>query len=271
MSNATGYVYCFIGILKRELYRFVHQYSRLIAALVRPLVWLFIFAAGVRAVFDIGNIAPYDTSVVYEVYMLPGLAGMILLFSAMQSSLSIVYDREMGSMRALLISPFPRWYLLTSKLLAGVFVSMIQVYIFLGIATFWGLHFPAMGYLYAMPAILVSGMMLAALGLLLSSVVKQLENFAGVMNFIIFPLLFASSALYPLSQIEQSSLTLYKVAQYNPFTHVVELIRFAFYGQVNIEAFVVVTTLMVVLLCISNWLYRPSRRFNHRGSMSAAS
>ena len=176
-------------------------------------------------------IPPYKTYVLYEVYITPGLCGMILLFSGMQSSLSMVYDREMGNMRTLLVSPFPRWFLLVSKLLAGVTVSIAQVYVFLGIAWFWGVKAPPIGYLFVLPALFLSGMMLCALGLLLSSMIKQLENFAGVMNFVIFPMYFASPALYPLWRIQESSPLLYKICLVNPFTYVVELIRFAFYGQ----------------------------------------
>ena len=76
-------------------------------------------------------------------------------------------------------------------------------------------------------------MMLGALGLLLSSMIKQLENFAGVMNFVIFPMYFASPALYPLWRIQESSPLLYKICLANPFTYAVELIRFAFYGQIE--------------------------------------
>ena len=92
-------------------------------------------------------IPPYKTYVLYEVYITPGLCGMILLFSGMQSSLSMVYDREMGNMRTLLVSPFPRWFLLVSKLLAGVTVSIAQVYVFLAVAWFWGVKAPPLGYL----------------------------------------------------------------------------------------------------------------------------
>ena len=90
---------CFNGIFVREVLRFVNQYGRFFAALVRPLVWLFIFAAGFRYVLGVSRIEPYDTYVLYEVYITPGLIGMIQLFNGMQSSLSMVYDREMGSMR----------------------------------------------------------------------------------------------------------------------------------------------------------------------------
>ena len=73
----------------------------------------------------------------YEVFITPGLIGMILLFNAMQSSLSMVYDRETGAMRTLLVSPFPRSFLLLSKLIGGVAVALLQVYVFLLVAYFW--------------------------------------------------------------------------------------------------------------------------------------
>ena len=94
-------------IITREGLRFVYQRGRFISALVRPLVWLFIFAAGFRSVLGVSIQPPYVTYILYEVYITPGLCGMILLFAGMQSSLAMVYDREMGSMRVLLVSPLP--------------------------------------------------------------------------------------------------------------------------------------------------------------------
>src|SRR3546814_15395191 len=102
--NAIAYLRCLNGIIHREALRFLNQRGRFVAALVRPLVWLFIFAAGFRAVLGVSIIPPYDTYVLYEVYVVPGLVAMIQLFNGMQSSLSMVYDREMGSMRTLLRS-----------------------------------------------------------------------------------------------------------------------------------------------------------------------
>ena len=113
------YLICMQGIVWREALRFIHQRERFVSALVRPLVWLFIFAAGFRQVLGVSIIPPYETYVLYEVYIAPGLVAMIQLFNGMQSSLTMVYDRETGGMRTLLVSPFPRWWLLTSKLLAG--------------------------------------------------------------------------------------------------------------------------------------------------------
>jgi ABC-2 type transport system permease protein len=161
---------------------------------------------------------------------------MIQLFNGMQSSLSLVYDREMGSMRLLLTSPLPRWWLLFSKLVAGCMISILQVYAFLAIAAATGIVLPWSGYLLVLPALAVSGLMLGAFGLLLSSTIDRLENFAGVMNFVIFPMFFLSTALYPLWKMAESSPILRDVCAVNPFTQAVELIRFALYGQLNWEA-----------------------------------
>ncbi len=253
------YLRCFVGILRREVLRFLQQKGRFFAALVRPLVWLFIFAAGFRSVLGISILPPYETYVLYEVYITPGLLGMIALFNGMQTSLSMVYDREMGSMKTLLISPLPRWFLLTSKLCAGTLISMLQAYVYLAIAYLWDVEAPLMGYVSLLPALFLAGLMLGALGLLISSVIQQLENFAGVMNFVIFPMFFASSALYPLWRLKESSILLHDIAVANPFTHAVELVRFAMYAKFNPEAALLVAAFTAVFLLAAIWGYDPTK------------
>lgn len=255
----SHYWFALWGIVFRELFRFVKQKERFLSALVRPLIWLFVFAAGFRAALGIAIIPPYETYILYEVYITPGLMGMIQLFNGMQSSLSMVYDREMGSMRILLVSPLPRWFLLIAKLLAGVFVSILQVYVFLAIAWFYEIQAPLAGYLWLLPALVLSGLMLGALGLLLSSFIKQLENFAGVMNFVIFPMFFMSTALYPLWKLQESSQWLYKLAEYNPFSQAVELIRFALYGHFNQQAFLYTSGVFALFLMLAILGYDPSK------------
>jgi ABC-2 type transport system permease protein len=279
----AAYLACFNGIVWREVLRYLHQRERFLSALVRPLVWLFIFAAGFRQTLGVSIIPPYESYVLYEQFVTPGLVGMILLFNAMQSSLSMVYDRETGAMRTLLVSPFPRSFLLISKLLGGVAVALLQVYAFLFIAHFWeidpggaplpigfGLAIPAPfnGYLTLLPALVLAGLMLGALALFMSSVIRQLENFAGVMNFVIFPMFFASSALYPLWRIKESSPLLYEVCRLNPFTYAVELIRFAMYGQlgarlegggIDLTNVAVVTSYTAVFLLAAIYAYNPSK------------
>jgi len=253
------YLTCLRGIAWREALRFLHQRERFVSALVRPLVWLFIFAAGFRQILGVSIIPPYETYVLYEVYVTPGLIAMIQLFNGMQSSLSMVYDREMGNMRMLLVSPFPRWFLLAGKLLASTAVSISQVYAYLVIAWLWGIEAPAWGYLAVLPALALSGMMMGALGMLLSSAIRQLENFAGVMNFVIFPMFFASSALYPLWLVQQSSPVVYTICRLNPFTYAVELIRFALYLKVDWTSLAVVLIMTIVFTIAAIVAYDPGR------------
>ena len=162
-------------------------------------------------------------------------------------------------MRILMVSPLPRWFLLFSKLIAGTAVSVLQVYVFLAIAWFYEVEAPWQGYLWLLPALLLSGMMLGALGLLLSSFIKQLENFAGVMNFVIFPMFFMSTALYPLWKIKESSELLYNLVRYNPFSQAVEFCRFAMYGQFNQEAFLYTLSAFVIFMAAAIFGYNPSK------------
>lgn len=257
--NLIAHLHCLRGVVGRELLRFVRQRSRFVAALVRPLVWLFIFAAGFRMTLGVAMTEPYATYILYEVYIVPGLVGMIQLFNGMQSSLSMVYDREMGSMRVLLVSPFSRGYLLVCKLLASTLVSSVQVYVFLLIAWLYGIQAPLAGYVLVLPALIVTGFMVGALGLLLSTFVRQLENFAGIMNFVIFPMFFLSSALYPLWRLREGSQLVHQLATLNPFTHAVEMIRFALYAQLNLEATLITLGTMLVLLGLAIVGYNPAR------------
>lgn len=255
----TGYLAALLAIIRREALRFVHQRERFVAALVRPLVWLLVFAAGFRAALGLSISPPYQTYITYETYIVPGLCGMILLFNGMQSSLSLIYDRELGSMKLLLTSPLPRWWLLACKLLAATVISILQVYAFLAIAAAFGIKMPLLGYVTVLPTLVVAGLMLGALGLLLSSLIKQLENFAGVMNFVIFPMFFLSSALYPLWKMAESSELLHDICAVNPFTHAVELIRFALYGTFNGPALMWTLLATAVFATLALWGYSPEK------------
>lgn len=261
------------AIVVRELVKFWQQKARLVSALVRPVLWLAVFAAGFRNVFGVAIVAPYDTYIPYDIYITPGLIGMVLLFNGMQSSLAMVYDREMGLMRLLLTAPLPRWWLLFSKMLATALLSLVQVLAFVAVAALLGTTLPLqpLAIAHALLATLTSALMLASLGLLLSVYVKQLENFAGTMNFVIFPMYFLSTALYPLWKLEESGATwVYRVAQFNPFTHAVEWIRFAIYDKDPGAAPLVVLATLVVCFAVACWGYDPQRGFGGLAQRGAA-
>lgn len=248
------------AVTAREILKFVQQRGRLLSALVRPLMWLAVFAAGFYNVFGVSIIPPYKVYITYQVYIVPGLLGIILLFHGMQSSLSMVYDREMGVMRLLLTAPLPRWVLLACKLVAGTALSVITCYVFLAVCILFDVTFDPLAWLQVLPALIVSGLMLGALWLFLSVYIRQVENFAGAMNFVMFPMFFFSSALYPLWKLQQSgSAWVYYVALINPFTYAVELIRFALYGEFDAVAAVVVTGTTALFFLLAVLGYNPQR------------
>ena len=252
------------AIVLRELFKFSRQYGRLASALVRPLLWLAVFAAGFRSVFGVAIIEPYDTYISYDIYIVPGLIGMVLLFNGMQSSLAMVYDREMGLMRLLLTAPLPRWWVLACKLLATTVLSLLQALAFVIVAALLGTSLPWLGAhsLNILLATAGAALMLGALGLLLSVHIKQLENFAGTMNFVIFPMYFMSTALYPLWKLEESGAQwVYQIARFNPFTHAVEWMRFAIYDKdPGMSPWVVMGT-FVICFGLACWGYDPQRGF----------
>ena len=143
--------------------------GRLVSALVRPLLWLAVFAAGLRNVFGVAIVEPYDTYIPYDVYIAPGLVGMVLLFNGMQSSLAMVYDREMGLMRMLLTAPLPRPWMLFCKLVATAVLSLAQAAAFVIVAALLGTALPIIGAQtpHVLAAAIGSALMLGALGLLL--------------------------------------------------------------------------------------------------------
>ncbi len=252
------------AIVVRELFKFSQQTGRLVSALVRPLLWLAVFAAGFRNVFGIAIVEPYDTYIPYDVYIAPGLVGMVLLFNGMQSSLAMVYDREMGLMRLLLTAPLPRPWLLFSKLCATALLSVLQALAFVAVAALLGTTLPVLGWagLHALVALICGALMLGALGLLLSVHIKQLENFAGTMNFVIFPMYFMSTALYPLWKLQESGADwVYQLARLNPFTYAIEWIRFALYDKDPGAAPFVVLGCLLVFFGLACWGYDPQRGF----------
>ncbi|MBP6714678.1 MAG: ABC transporter permease [Aliarcobacter sp.] len=256
------YIYCMKGLVYKELIRFLKQKSRFFSALVRPLLWLFIFSVGFKSALGLAIIPPYETYITYETYIVPGLVGMVLLFNGMQSSLTMIFDREMGSMKILLTSYINRNYLLFCKMFATAIVSTLQALTFLIIAKIYGVELSISGILLTIPIIMISSIILNAFALFISSVIKQLENFATVMNFVIFPMFFLSSALYPLWKIKDSSILIFNISSFNPFTYIVEAIRFCLYGKFELEIFLILGISLVISLIMA-FIGFKSKKISH--------
>jgi ABC-2 type transport system permease protein len=202
------------AVLERELVRMVRQRTRLVAAMVRPLIWLLVIGGGFAA------FAGAD----YQSFLVPGVLGMTMLFGAMLAALGTVYDKESGVMRMMLVAPLPRAWIVIAKLLAAAAAALAQalmLLVVLAVLGYAGRH-TQWGLLAA--ALAATSLACAGIGVLTASFSRTLENFAGIMNFVIFPLFFVSGSLYPVRELPA---LLYWAATLNPYTYGVDFLKHA--------------------------------------------
>ncbi len=211
----------FRAIIGRELLRLFRQRGRFLSALVRPLIWLFVIGAGIGATIgDVGDPG-------YQRFLLPGVLGMVLLFGAMLVALSVVYDKEFGVMRVLMIAPVAHYWIVLAKIASAVVVSLLQVIAFATLLIPLGFFDAGVSPGLLAVALLATAIVCASLGMLVAVFSSTLENFSVVMNFVIFPVFFTSGALYPVARLPDA---LQLVAMANPFTYGVDLLKHALIG-----------------------------------------
>src|SRR5205823_9388591 len=181
------------GIVAREFLRFLRQRGRVLASIGRPFVWLVFAGAGFAAVFA-GR-----SEIDYRVYMTPGLLGMVVMFGSLLAALSTVTDREAGVLRMVLVAPIRRSTVAFGKTLGATLLGTAQAIVVAAILLPCVQLRPTLaGMLLGLVALVLSGLALGALGVVLAASIRSIENFAGVMNFVVFSMLFLSGALYPV-------------------------------------------------------------------------
>jgi len=206
------------AVLEREVVKMFRQRTRLISAMVRPLIWLFVIGTGLGAAMsrsgDIG----------YQQFLAPGVLGMTILFGAMLAALTMVYDKESGVMRMLIIAPVAHHWIVVAKTLAAALAGLVQALLLLVVLGALGFLSVKMNYAMLLLGVLVTSLACAALGILVAAFTRTLDNFAAIMNFVIFPVFFLSGALYPVANLP---LVLKAAAMLNPFTYCVDLLKHA--------------------------------------------
>jgi len=206
------------SIVVREFKRFFRQRGRLLSALARPLLWLFILGTGITRIVE----TPAGVS--YLQFLFPGVLGMVVLFSSIHSALSTVYDREFGVMRLILVAPISRLTIVGAKVVSGSLLSLLQAAILLCLAPLIGLPLGLWQILLLTVYVLLTAVAITGVGMLLASRIDSLENFAGVMNFVVFPMFFLSGGLYPVKFLPT---TLQWVIYVNPLAYGIDLFKHA--------------------------------------------
>jgi len=203
-------------IVAREFKKFIREKSRLISAIARPVLWLFIVGAG------ISRLVPRDAGVPYTQFIFPGIIGMTILFSSIFSSISIIWDKEFGFMKEILVAPVSRLSIVVGKALSGTIVSTIQAVIILALFPFLGFKL-SMIQVAAVIFICASvSFCISAFGIVLASFYDSYESFSVIMNFIIMPMFFLSGAMYPVKLLPE---VLKIIAKVNPLTYGIDALK----------------------------------------------
>jgi ABC-2 type transport system permease protein len=207
-----------VAVLEREVLKLLRQRGRLVSAMVRPMLWLLVIGAGLGAIQrKLG-----DSS--YQTFLVPGVLGMTLLFGGMLVALSTVYDRESGVMRMLVIAPIEHYWIVLAKALGATFSALVQALMLLVLLGLLGYLSPQVSIPLLAVGLLGTAFACASLGMLVAAWSRTLDNYATMMNLVIFPVYFLSGSLYPVQQLP-SALRL--IATLNPYTHGVDLLKHA--------------------------------------------
>jgi ABC-2 type transport system permease protein len=199
----------------RDLVRFVRDRARLVASLAQPILYLVIFGTGLNSALG-GNFAGQSGGLTYTQFIFPGVISMTVLFTAMFGAMSIVWDREFGFLKEILVAPIDRSAVAIGKALGGATQAMMQGLILLILAPVVGVKLTVLSVIELIPVVFLLAFTLSSLGVVIAARLKSMQGFQVVMNFLMMPIFFLSGALFPLTGLPDwmTVLTRLDVASY---------------------------------------------------------
>jgi ABC-2 type transport system permease protein len=234
----------------RQLKRYVRSRARVIASLGQPLLFLFGFGFGFAPVFQKAGQGNYIQ------FLAPGVIAMTILFTSIFSGIELIFDRQFGFLKEMLVAPVPRATIMVGRTLGGATVSLIQGLVVAAICLIAGFR-PALS---ALPAALLFMVLIAimftALGTAIASVLSDFQGFQLVMNFLVMPIFFLSGALFPLNNLP---VALDIIARIDPLSYGVDGLRSSLIGISHFGAPLdlgVLAVLCVILLVVGGWLFQ---------------
>jgi ABC-2 type transport system permease protein len=247
----------------RELLRFVNERSRVVGSFAQPLIFLVIFGAGFGNM--IGSLAP---DVNFIQFMYPGIIAMGVLTSSLFAGVSVVWDREFGFLREVLVAPIARSGIVLGKAIGAAAVALLQVLLLLVIAPFIGVALDPVLVLRLIPVVVILAVALSGLGILIASFMRSQQGFQLVIQMLIFPLIFLAGVFFP---VDQAPAWLEALSKVNPMTYGVDAIRQVFLGPSEqtglgvtvfghvmslVEEVVIIALLGAGLLAAAVWAFR---------------
>lgn len=238
----------------REMLRYGRSKSRIIGSLASPLFFLILLGNAFKSSlqFRVGGDYTLD-------FMAPGIIAMSILFSSIAGGVSIIWDREFGFLKEILIAPVNRFFVALGKAVGGVTTAMIQGTLILIIAGLIGVKYHSLlGILLSVIVMFFIGLGFIGLGIALASKIESFEGFNLVMNFITLPVFFLSGALFPITKLPTWLKTL---IYFNPLTYGVDALRAILLEKSEIPLYVDISVIVgfaIFTIAIGGWLFNKT-------------
>ncbi len=203
-------------ICMREFIKFFREKSRLLGTLARPVLWLFVVGNGMSSL-----IRPH-AGFSYLQFIFPGMIGMTILFSSIFSSISIVWDREFGFMKEMLVAPISRTSIVIGKAVSGTLISVAQAVIIMVLIPFLGISITFAQFVEIVLLSVLVSFCITSIGILIAARLASFDGFNIIMNFLVMPMLFLSGAMYPVTSLPP---VLRHLTQINPLTYGVDAFK----------------------------------------------
>ncbi|HYV14924.1 MAG TPA: ABC transporter permease [Conexibacter sp.] len=215
-------------VWQRELIRFWRDRLRIVTSLLQPLIFLFVLGGGLAQIASGGT-----EGVDLRTFMFPGVLAMAVLFTAMFSAASVVWDREYGFLREMLVAPIRRGSIVLGKCFGGATVAGFQGLVVMALAPLVHVPYSLTMILEVLGLQLLLAFMITAFGVMAAVQITQMQAFMALMQMIVMPMLFLSGALFPLSGLPHRLAVLNRL---DPLTYAVDPIRRAVFAQLDISA-----------------------------------
>ncbi|WP_084960422.1 ABC transporter permease [Thermoactinospora rubra] len=215
-------------VLHREMLRFVNDRTRMVSMLIQPVLWLFVMGTGLGTLVR-GAIPGVD----FRTFMYPGMISMTVIMTAMFSAGSIVWDREFGFLREMLVAPVSRGAIVVGKCLGGAVVAVGQGVVILAMAGLVGVPYSPGLMLTLLLEMFLAAFTITAFGVTLAARMKNMQTFFGLMQMAIMPMMFLSGAMFPLGNLPS---WLHVLTTVNPLTYAVDPMRQAVFSHLSVPA-----------------------------------
>lgn len=238
----------------RQMKHFLRFRTRIVTMIIQPLFFLVILGSGFRqAVF------PSLGDVEYFNFLAPGIVAMAILFSSMFTGISVLWDKQFGFLQEVLVAPVSRFSIIIGRTLGGATTALIQGFIVLSIAIAMGVPVAGgFGIVLTIVFMLLISFAAVGFGLILASKMNDFQSFPLLMNIVIMPLLFISSAFFPVVRDK----TLQTIAYANPLFYMVDGLRGSLIGEANVLpfwiSFSVVSAICIIMMTLGSYFFSKS-------------